>query len=121
MKRFAVAALLMMPAALMAQKRNMGESLAKSCKELISVSQAPNADQLQLSAVTGYYCMGYFDSLVLLVNHTNSGICLPEKAQVLTVVKVYSKWMEDNPKFNDEQSAVGVYRALRENYPCASK
>ncbi len=95
-----------------------GTYLFHACQASIRVMDSPTASEEDIR--DGAFCAGYFHAFGDY-NDMNSGssICL-SNARVGTSIRVYSAYMEKNPKGLDAPMIVGVIQALKDAYPCQS-
>jgi hypothetical protein len=62
------------------------------------------------------YFSGFIDASVMIPNRL---YCLEDSASIGTLIRIYVKHMEANPKLLDQYRSVGLADALVTNYPCA--
>ena len=92
-------------------------SFAAQCKQAVRGfdNEILNTDQQMLAA----YCLGYVSG-VRDVDHTNGNhkYCISKGTTQESLVRVVSKYMDENPSKLDRHKVLLVDEALRESYNC---
>lgn len=95
-----------------------GSSLFTSCKVGVASQEQPDkimsSHELLESGVCISYVQGFLDSRL---DSTDSTICTKGHSYQV-VIRVYVKFMEENPLYLDEHRSNGFRAALTSGFPC---
>jgi hypothetical protein len=66
------------------------------------------------------YCAGYFEGFSDVLTTYESSLCI-KNARIGTLIRVYTAYMEKNPRYLDSPKIIGVIFSLKETYTCPAK
>jgi Rap1a immunity proteins len=95
-----------------------GSALYQSCQALVKTMDSPEATQdYRAAASCSSYIDGFTDGLDF---RSRNSVCVTG-ATLGTMSRIYVAYMQKNPKLLDLYKSVGLYMALLDSYPCATK
>ena len=95
-----------------------GSTLFHNCQAAVRLYDSTDGGASSDSAPAAHcadYMNGFIEGAI-----SAHGICTGNTSEG-TIIRIYVKFMEDNPSYLDRSRIVGVYRALWNNYRCPPK
>jgi hypothetical protein len=95
-----------------------GSALFRECKAAVKVADESEPHST-VDLTTGASCIRYFDGFTeaLAISESSNNVCL-RNYSLMTVIHVYVRFMETEPKFLDSERWMGAYASLLANYRC---
>jgi hypothetical protein len=96
-----------------------GSTLYVECRAATRVQDDPKRateEDLDASTICTAYISGFVDASTL-----SHAVCLGAETTMATYARLYVAYMQSHPKDMDALRSLGLYHALKANYPCQSK
>jgi len=93
-----------------------GSTLYKECQSDLK----PTGTFTEIDYSEAAYCTGYLSGFTDGLDPKESGIC-DNGVNMGTIARVYVVFMHKNPRLLDAPKSTGLFKALRDAYPCPAK
>lgn len=122
MRTLAIAALLLVLGdANAVDGMSTGEMMA-GCKDTVASYDTKKlvGDQFEVGKCMGFISASRDMVSVWRASSPSVGICIPQPAQTIQIIRVFVKWAENHPEQHHERALLSFITSMREAFPCDS-